>query len=169
MNGLDTAARPRRVVELEWLEDGSSIRIPLRVAGAIEGEHRDLVDSDVIRMRVAAVIVAVGHDHSGLLASDDLDKVTDLGIEIRAVKAVGMRVGLGVGHPGVAVAEHDDLVESDDLRRASQFERAQLCQQLARLGLAEPMERLTRLSERRVLKITLLATGAADQDGSNPS
>jgi hypothetical protein len=31
------------------------------------------------------------------------------------------------------------------------------------------MERLTRLSERRVLKITLLAAGAADQDGSNPS
>ena len=81
-------------------------------------------------MRVAALVVAVGDDHVGALRADHRDQPADGLVDRRLVERLGMVVGVGVGHARVAVAEHDDLVEADDLRRAGQLSRAQLGQAL---------------------------------------
>ena len=79
----------------------------------------------------------------------------------------GCSFGGRVGHARVAVAEHHDLVEADDLGRALQLARAQLGQQRLLLLGRQPVERLAGLAQVRVLQVALLAAGAAHEHGAH--
>jgi hypothetical protein len=73
------------------------------------------VHPDVIRMLVAtAAGVRVADEHLRLLGADDAHQAADGFVEVGVGEVVRVGVVLGVGHPGVAVAEQIELVVSDD-------------------------------------------------------
>ena len=72
---------------------------------------------EVVGVRVAALLVAVGEDHLGPRAPDDRDQPADGLVHRRLGEAERVGVGLAVGHARVAVAEHLDLVVADDRGR----------------------------------------------------
>ena len=116
-------------------------------------------------MRVATLVVAVGDDDLRALAPDDRHQPAGGLVDVGLVEAVGMVVRLGVGHARVAVAEHLDHVEADDLRGRGQLRRPHRGDHGLLLLGCQPVERLARLAQRRVLEVALLAAGAAHQHG----
>ena len=62
----------------------------------------------------------------GRRAPDDRHEPAGRLVDVGLMEAVGMQVRFGVGHAGVAVAEHLDLVEADDRGRGGQFARPHL-------------------------------------------
>ena len=78
-------------------------------------------------------------------------------------KQSGCWLAVAVGHARVAVAEHHHLVETDDLGRPGQFERAQLGQQRLLLLGGEARGTAARARAGRVLQVALLAAGAAHE------
>jgi hypothetical protein len=115
-------------------------------------------------VRVGGLVVAVGDDHLGLGTADHLDEAARGFVEVGLVEAVGMLVGVAVGHPRVAIAEHHDLVEPDHVRRCRQLCRTHGGDERPLLLGGQAVERLTLLAQRRVLQVPFLATGATDQD-----
>ncbi len=118
---LYAPARPHRVVELERLPGVAGVGVRVGVTGALERRHGDVVDPQVVGMRIAALIVGIGDDHLRPLPADDGDQPADGLVERGVGERVGMLVGLGVGHARVAITEHDHLVVADDLGRPGQL------------------------------------------------
>ncbi len=118
-------------------------------------------------MRVSGLVVAVGDDHLGPLTADDRDQPPGGLVDVGLMEAVRMVVRFGVGHARVAVAEHLDDVEADDLSGRRQFAGAHRRNLGPLLLGGEPVERLTLLAQRGVLQVALLATGAAHQHGAD--
>ncbi len=156
--------RPHRVVELRRGERLTEVGIPVRIAGTFECQHRDVVHPEVIGVRVAGLVVAVGDDHLRPLTADDRHQPARGLVDVGLVEAVRVVVRFGVGHARVAIAEHLDHVEADDLRRRRQFAGPHRRHERSLLVGVETVERLARFAQRRVLQVALLATGAADQD-----
>ena len=68
----------------------------------------------MVGVRIPGLVVAVRDDDLRLGPTDDRDQAADGFVEICLVEAVRMLVRRRVGHTGVAIAEHLDLVEADD-------------------------------------------------------
>ena len=169
VDGDHAGPRPGRVVQLRRLVRLTGIRIPAGVTGALECQHRDVVDAEVVGVRVPALVVAVGDDDLGLGAADDRHQTSGRLVEVGLVERLRVLVRLGIRHPRVAVAEHHDLVEADDLRRRGELGAAHRRDlRLLVLG-AQPVQRLSLLPQQRVLQLALLAPGAADEHGVDPS
>ena len=117
----------------------------------------------VIGVRVAALVVAVGEDDLRLGAPDHGDQPAGGLVDVGHVERVRVLVRRRVGHPGVPVAEHHHLVEADDAGRLGELGRAHR----GDLGLLllgrQPVERLALGTQRRVLQLALLAAGAAHE------
>ena len=126
VDGHQAGLRPDRVVQLRRLARLAELGVPRRVAGALERQHRDVVHLEVVGVRVAALVVAVGDDHLRPRAADDRDQPSDRPRRSGLVERLRVVVRLGVGHARVAVAEHHDLVEADDLGRRGELGRPQL-------------------------------------------
>jgi hypothetical protein len=127
------------------------------VAGLLEGEHRDVVDPQVVGVRVAALVVAVGHDHLRALATDDLDQPADGLVERGVGEGVGVGVGRRVGHARVAVAQQHDLVVADDLGGPLELPQADGGQVGHDVGLVHG----------GVEDVARLAAGAGDEHGTD--
>ena len=111
---LDAPARePGRPVELEGLPRLTRLRVPRRVAGAVERELADLVHPEVVGVGVHAV-GAVAHDHVRPLGPHQGHQAAHRLVEIGVGEVLRVRVGLGAGHAGVAVPEEVQLVVADD-------------------------------------------------------
>ena len=121
VDGEQPPAAPHRVVELERLPRLARLGVPRRIAGPLEGRHRDVVHLQVVRVRVALLVVVVGDDHLRPGPADDRHEPADGLVERGLVEAGRVLVGRGVGHARVPVAEHDHLVEADDLGRAGEL------------------------------------------------
>ena len=89
---------------------------------------------DVVRMRVALLVVGVGDDHLRSFAPDDLDECADGLVERDVGERRRILVGIGVGHARVAVVEHHDLVVPDDLAGQGQLVTTHFREPLAHLG-----------------------------------
>ena len=103
------------VVQLQRLPGRARLGEAVRVAGGVERNDRHLVAADVVRVRVAAVLVVGRHDVRPLLA-DHAHQRLDLLLEVAegeaAVRQRRQRVALG--QPGVDEAE-EDLAHAEDL------------------------------------------------------
>ncbi len=124
MHRLDPLARPHRVVELQRLPRVARVGITIGIAGGVEGDDRDVVHPQMIGVRVALLAVGIRDDHLGPLTPDDLDEPSDGLVEVGPGEATRVFVLGCVGHARVAVAEPDDLVVADDLRRGRQLAAA---------------------------------------------
>src|SRR6266536_3020554 len=123
---LHAAPRERgEVVELQRLKGIPRLWVSFRVADRVEGGHGDLMGAEVVGMRVAAALVVGEHDLRPLLA-DDPDEPPDRLVEIGVDEGVGMPVGLGVGHAGVAIPEEVVLADVEDLQRLGQLLAAEV-------------------------------------------
>ncbi len=110
---FDPSAREARVVQLRRLPRRAGVRVPIGVTGGVERREGDLVDPDVVGMRVELPIVGVGHDHLRTHGPDDADQPADGFVERRVGEVVGPGVHVGVGHARIVVAEHHQLVVAD--------------------------------------------------------
>ena len=117
VEGLEADPRPAGVVQLQRLERRPGVGEALRVAGRLEGRHRDVVGADVVGVGVAAVVVAVGDDHLGPLGPDDPHQLLHRLLEGRLGERPRVGVGLGARHAGVAVAEQVGRPVAEDPRR----------------------------------------------------
>jgi hypothetical protein len=88
------------------------------------------------------LVVAVGDDHLRSLPPDDRHEAAGRFVDVGLVEAVGMLVRFGVGHAGVAVAEHLDDVEADDLGRRRELGCSHRGDEFALLLGCEAVERL---------------------------
>ena len=86
-------------------------------------------------------------------------------VDVGLMERLGMVVALAVGHSGVAIAEHLDLVVPDERRRRRQLQRTQLGEQRLLGVRRQPVERPTRFTQRRVLQVAFLTAGAAHEHG----
>ena len=163
VDGQHAGPRPARVVHLRRLERLAQLGVPVGIAGPVERQHRDVVHPQVIGVRVAPLVVAVGEDDLRLRAPDDRHQAAGGLVDVGHVERVGVLVRRRVGHAGVAVAEHHDLVEADDAGRLGQLGRAHR----GDLGLLllgrQAVERLALGAQRRVLQLALLAARAAHE------
>ena len=100
----------------------------------------------------------------GRSSADDRHEPADGLVERRHVERIGMVVGVGVDHARVAVAEHHDLVEADDLGRAlaSSPGRSSASSAFSSSGV-RPWNGWPGSRSARVLQVALLAAGAAHQ------
>ena len=119
-------------------------------------------------MGVAALVVAVGQDHLRALTADRRHQAAGRLVDVGPVERLGMVVRWRVGHAGIPVAEHHHVVEADDPGRLGELERPQLGEHRLLLFGAEAEHRPAVGTERRVLEVALLASGAADQHGVHP-
>ena len=103
------------VVELERLPRRAQLGIGVRVGRGVEGRDADLVAHDVVRMRVAAVLVVGGHDVRPERA-DDLDQRRRRLLQIHQREAAlgQRRQRVTLRQPGVDEAE-PDLLDAEDL------------------------------------------------------
>ena len=163
--GEHAGPRPRRVVQLRRLERLAELRVPVGIAGPVEGQHRDVVDLAGGRGAGSPLVVAVGDETCGRVRRMIADQPAGGLVDVGLVERVGVLVGRRVGHARVAVAEHDDLVEADDPGRLGQLGRPHRDDLGLLLLRREAVERLAGLAQRRVLQVALLAAGAAHQHG----
>ncbi len=149
----DPGPRPHRVVQLGWLPGWTRLRVPTGISCGVEGRHRHVVHLHVVGVVVLAPGVRVGDDDLGSDPPDDRHQATDGLVRV----GVGERPRVGVGfrllHSGVPVAEHHDLVVSDDRRCPGQLglpDRSQVATDVGPVHL-------------RVQDVARLAAGAAHQ------
>ena len=83
------------------------------------------------------------------------------------MKTVWVCIGRRIGHARVAIPQHDDFIESDDLRRLSKLNWPNASQVLFFFLGRHPVKRSALISERRILQIALFAASATDQNGPN--
>ena len=117
---------------------------------------------DVVRVRIAALVVAVGDDHLRALLADDRDQSPDGLVHRRHVERLRVVVRLGVDHAGVAVAEHRDPVEADDLAPTRSSSGRSSASFAFSCSGVRPWKGCP-LAQRRVLEVTLLAARAAHE------
>ena len=151
---------------LEWLPRFAELGIPLVVGGAIEGAHADLVHLDVVGVRIAGVVVVVGDEHVRAFLANHLHESTDGFVHVRHVEARGICVRGRIEHARVAIAEHLDAVEADDLGRLGELEWSQRGEQCLLFVTDDLVERLSRVAHRRVGDVALLPARAAHEDGA---
>ncbi len=96
---LHAAPGPDGVVHLGHLPRLAELRVAVGVGRGVDRSHRDLVDPQVVRVRVPGLVVAVGQDDLRSLASDDLHQPPDRLVERGPGEAAGIGVVLAVGHP----------------------------------------------------------------------
>ena len=121
----------------------------------------------VVRVGVALLVVVVGDDHLRTGPADGRHETADGLVERGLVEAGRVLVARRVGHARVPVAEHDDLVEADDLGRAGELSGPQVRQQRLLLMGLQAVEGLPGLPEGGVLELALLAAGAAHEHGAD--
>ncbi len=92
----------------------------LRIARRVEGAHRRVVDRDVVGMPIAADRVEGDH-HLRLQVAEDFDDFGCHFLQRRGGERVGMRVVRRAGHPGVAVAQINQVGQLQLFRGAGQF------------------------------------------------
>ena len=158
MHELDALPRPHRVVGLRHLPGLARFGVPVGIGGPIDGGLRDVVHLDVVGVRVAALLVAVGEDHLRPRPPDDPDQAAHGFIHRGLGEAERVGVGLAVGHARVAVAEHLDLVVADDGGGLVELRSPHGRDVGLHLGLVH----------RRVEDVALLAAGAAHEHGAHP-
>ena len=141
------------------MERLTRVGVPVGVAGAVEGQHADVVHADVVGVRVAAAPrVGIADDHLRVLVADDPDEAADGFVEVGVGEVLGVGVVLGVGHARVAVAEQVELVVADDPDTLGELEhphRADVLPCLRAVGLL-------------VQDVAGLATGARDENRADP-
>ena len=164
----DASLRPHGVVQLGRLERVTQLGVPVGVACTIEGQDRNVVHSEVIGVRVSRLVIAVGDDHLGTGPADDGNQTANRFVQIGLMEAIRMIVGLGFSHPRVAVAEHLDLIETNNSRRRRQLGLAHCSDQLTFLLRLQPVERLARFAQRWVLQVAFFATRTANEHGMYP-
>ena len=113
-SGDRPSPRPGRVVELQWLPRLTRIGVPVAVAGPFERRDADVVHPEVVGVGVALLVVPVGHDDLRTRSPDDGNESAHGLIEVGPVEGARIVVAGALRHARVAVAEHDDLVETDD-------------------------------------------------------
>ena len=153
MQRLDAPQREARVVHLRRLPRRPRLGVLGRVAGRLERRDRDLVDPDVIGVRVELPVISVGDDHLWPCGTDDRHEPADRLVERRVREVVGPRVRLGIRHARVVIAEPPQLVVAD--RRDARLE-------LLHAHLGEPRPDVGRV-DRLVQDVAGLTAGAADE------
>ena len=160
----DARFGPHRVVELRRLEGLAKLGIPVRIAGTIERQHRNVVHAQMVGMRVTGLVIAIGDHHLRLRPADDGNQTTNCFVKISLVEAARMLIRRRLGHARVAIAEHLDLVEADDGCCGSQLRRPHRGHKCPLLIGLKTVERLPFLAQGGVLEIALFATGATDEN-----
>ena len=141
------------VVELERLPGLARSGIAVRVAGRLEGRHRDLVGADVVGVRVAAVLVVGGHHVRPERADQRDQRRGGLLDRHEGEAALGQRrQRVALGQPGV-----DEAEPAPARRRGSRGPRAISARRISAMSATTSGR-----SMRRVEDAAALAAGAGD-------
>ena len=118
----------------------------------------------MIGVRVSLLVIVVGHNDLRLGATNHGHESPGGLVGVGLVEALGMFVRLGLSHPGVAVSEHHDFVETDHRSRRGKFGRPHRGNQRPFLFWCQFMEWLTGFTQRWILEVALLASRAAHEN-----
>ena len=117
--------RPHRVIELRGGKRLAKLAIPVGVTSPLEGQHGNVMHFEVVGVRVSGLVIAISNQYLRAFATDQSDKPPGGLIEVSLMKAVGVIVGLRVGHSRIAITEHLNLIKADHRSRRGQLRRSQ--------------------------------------------